>query len=112
MKMEEQGDRESRDEDGEEDDANCSTSENTTSVAGSSSTDKRLCSVVWKFFSVLESGKTVQCQLCRIGNKDGSLAYHEGTTSMPEHLKGYHSSAFSEATTSHAPSKSKQTKNG
>ena len=65
-KDEERMDRESRlsrDEDGEEDDGNCSTNENTMSVTGSSSTEKRPRSVVWKFFSFLENGKkfSVSC---------------------------------------------------
>ena len=76
------------------------TGESTAGESGDSSSDssKRPRSVVWKFFSLLESGKSVQCQLCGVGNKDGLLSYHGGTTSMHEHLKRCHSTAFSEAT--------------
>ena len=74
--------------------------EGTAGESGDSSSDssKRPRSVVWKFFSLLESRKSIQCQLCGIGNKDGLLSYHGGTTSMREHFKRRHSTAFSEAT--------------
>ena len=65
------------------------TGEGTAGESGDSSSDssKRPRSMVWKFFSLLESGKSVQCQLCGIRNKDGLLSYHGGTTSMHEHLR-------------------------
>ena len=56
-------------------------------------------SVVWKFFSALQGRKSVQCHLCPAGNRDGVLAYHRGTSSMREHLKRRHYTAFREATT-------------
>ena len=56
----------------------------------SSNSSKRPHSVVWKFFSLLDSGKSVQCQLCGNGNKDGLLSYNGGTTLMREHLKRCH----------------------
>ena len=64
----------------------------------SSNSSKWPRSVDGKFFSLLESGKSVHCQLCGVGNKDGLLSYHGGTTSMREHLKRCHSTVFSEAT--------------
>ena len=70
-------------------------------------------SVVWKFFSALQGRKSVQCQLCPVGNNDGLLAYHGGTSSMREHLKRRHYTAFCEAITndsSDTPSTSKQTR--
>ena len=48
----------------------------------------------------LQGRKSVQCQLCPVGNNDGSFAYHGGTSSMHENLKGHHYTAFCEATTS------------
>ena len=65
-------------------------------------------------FSVpLQGRKSVQCQLCPVGNNDGLLAYHGGTSLMREHLKRRHYTAFCEATTndsSDTPSTSKQTR--
>ena len=55
--------------------------------------------LVWKFFSTLQDRKSVQCQLCPAGNRDGVLAYHGGTSSMREHLKRRHYTAFCEVAT-------------
>ena len=73
---------------------------------------RRPRSVVWKFFSALQGRKSVQCQLCPAGNRDGVLAYHGGTSSMHEHLKKRHYTAFCEATTNDSSdtSASKQTR--
>ena len=58
-------------------------------------------SLVWKFFSTLQDRKSVRCQLCPAGNRDGVLAYHGGTSSMCKHLKRRHYNfmAFCEAAT-------------
>ena len=57
---------------------------------GNSSRQHRPRSVVWKFFSALQGRKSVQCQLCPVGNNDGLLAYHGETSSICEHLKRRH----------------------
>ena len=54
---------------------------------------------VWKFFSTLQDRKSVQCQLCTAGNRDGVLAYHGGTSLMRKHFKRHHYTAFYEAAT-------------
>ena len=91
----------------------------TTSMLSSAANDssgnlsrkkRRPRSVVWKFFSALQGRKSVQCQLCPAGNRDGVLAYHGGTSSMCEHLKRH--TAFCEATMNDSSdtSASKQTR--
>ena len=83
------------------------------SLRGNLSRQKRPCSTVWKFFNTLQGKKSVQYQLCPVGNNDGLLAYHGGTSSMREHLKRRHYTLFCEATTSDTSdmsSTSKQTR--
>ena len=57
------------------------------SLCSNLSRQKQPRSVVWKFFNTLQGRKSVQCQLCPVGNNDDLFAYHGGTSSMHEHFK-------------------------